>query len=130
MSVDTIQLTITDEAAKQLKTLKEEQNQPAAFLRVWVAGGGCSGLTYGMALDDTKEEGDMEILDKDITLVVDPQSAQYLSGSTIEYQKDILGGGFKVNNPNAKQSCGCGSSFTTEEHQQSEEKSCRGCRCN
>jgi iron-sulfur cluster assembly protein len=121
-------MNITEEAANNLKTLIAEGNQADAFLRVWVSGGGCSGLQYGMALDDQREEDDIEVRDRDITIVVDALSAKYLSGSTIEYKDDLLGGGYKVNNPNAKHSCGCGSSFSPEETP-GEEKGCQGCRC-
>jgi len=131
MSTETIQLTLTDEAAENLKSLIEETNRLGSFLRVWVAGGGCSGLSYGMALDDSKGEDDMVIEDKGVTIVVDALSAQYLGGSTIAFSNDLLGGGFKIENPSAKHSCACGSSFTpSEEQQQSEEQSCQGCRCN
>lgn len=132
MSANTIQLTLTEEAATELTSLIKDATE-GSFLRVWVAGGGCSGLSYGMALDDSREDDDLITEDRGITIVVDNLSAQYLGGSTIEYKDDdMLGGGFKINNPNnAKQSCGCGSSFTpNEEHQPSEEQSCQGCRCN
>lgn len=131
MSLTTINITLTEEAAQELTTLIQETNQPDSFLRVWVAGGGCSGLQYGMALDNNREEGDIEVRDKDITIVVDSLSAQYLEGATIQYRQDMLGGGFKIENPNAKHSCGCGSSFTPNDEEQSgEEQSCQGCKCN
>ena len=130
MSVDTIQITITDEAAENLKSLIAENTDEGSFLRVWVAGGGCSGLQYGMALDNTEEENDIVTTDKGIKIVIDSLSAQYMGGSTIEYKDDLLGGGFKVSNPNAKHSCGCGSSFTPDDEQrQGEEQSCQGCKC-
>jgi len=124
-----IELTLTEEAAENLKHLISETNQDGSFLRVWVAGGGCSGLQYGMALDTSRDENDIAVEDKDITIVVDSLSAQYLGGSTIEYHDDLMGGGFKIQNPNAKASCGCGSSFTPKDEQQSEESGCQGCRC-
>lgn len=113
MSANTIQLTLTEEAATELTSLIKDAAE-GSFLRVWVAGGGCSGLSYGMALDDSKEDDDLITEDRGVTIVVDNLSAQYLGGSTIEYKDDMLGG-FKVNNPNAKQSCGCSNSFSVED---------------
>jgi iron-sulfur cluster assembly accessory protein len=127
-STQTFNMNITEEAATELKSLMIDEGQPNAFLRVWVSGGGCSGLQYGMALDPEREEDDIEVKDRDITIVVDTLSAQYLGGSTIEYHDDQLGGGFKVNNPNAKRSCGCGSSFSPDETP-TENPGCQGCRC-
>lgn len=123
MSANTIQLTLTEEAATELTSLIKDATE-GSFLRVWVAGGGCSGLSYGMALDDSKEDSDLITEDRGVTIVVDNLSAQYLGGSTIEYQEDLLGGGFKINNPNAKNTCGCSSSFSTEDESL---KKCNGC---
>lgn len=83
---------------------------------MWVAGGGCSGLSYGMALDDNPpEEGDNIYSVGAIKVYVDPLSLRYMEGSTIDFVDDNFGGGFKVENPNAVSSCGCGSSFKTED---------------
>ena len=83
-----------------------------------------------MALDTNKEDGDIKTIDREITIIVDSLSAQYLDGAVIQYKNDLLGGGFKIENPNIKHSCGCGSSFTPNEEQQSgEEQSCKGCKC-
>lgn len=110
----TADITLTERAASELKGLLEENNKTDAALRVWVAGGGCSGLQYGMALDDP-EEGDVVMTDKGIKIVVDPMSLRYMTGAIVDYVDDSLGGGFKIENPNAVKSCGCGSSFSTEE---------------
>lgn len=113
-STQEFQIYITEEAAKNVIDLITETGLDNSFLRVWVAGGGCSGLQYGMAFDTNIDNDDIKIVDKNIDIVVDNISAVYLSGSTIEYDENEMGGGFKVNNPNAQNSCGCGSSFNTE----------------
>lgn len=111
-------ITLSDRAAKELKELLESENKTGAALRVWVAGGGCSGLTYGIALDENApEEGDQEYEDHGIRILVDGLSLQYMEGSCVDYVDDSMGGGFKVDNPNAVSTCGCGSSFQTEEGQ-------------
>jgi iron-sulfur cluster assembly protein len=110
-----VPITLTDKAITELKDLMASQEKTDAALRVWVAGGGCSGLSYGMALDDGEpEEGDNVYTQDDVKVYVDPLSLQYMDGSTVDYVDDVLGGGFKIDNPNAVQSCGCGSSFQTE----------------
>lgn len=109
-------INLSDRAAAELKGLMEEQQKTESALRVWVAGGGCSGLSYGMALDDAEpEEGDVVLSDKGVKIFVDSLSLKYMTGSVVEYVDDHLGGGFKIENPNAVRSCGCGSSFSTED---------------
>ena len=106
---ETQQLSLTDRAAEELRSLMTEQGKSDSALRVWVAGGGCSGLSYGMALDDAEcEEGDQVLTDKGIRIYVDTLSLKYMNGSVVEYVDDKLGGGFKIENPNAVKSCGCG----------------------
>ena len=122
------QVTLSERAATELKSLIEENNKQNAALRVWVAGGGCSGLQYGMALDDEKpEEGDVVLSDQGVTIYVDSMSLRYMTGSVVDYVDDTLGGGFKIENPNATKSCGCGSSFSTEEEGMEGLNSGRGC---
>lgn len=112
----TPEITLTDKAASEIKDLLQEQGKPDAGLRVWVAGGGCSGLQYGMAIDDGEaEEGDKVFDHLGVKIMVDSMSASYMAGSVVDYVDDVLGGGFKIENPNATRSCGCGSSFATEE---------------
>lgn len=112
----TAEITLTERAATEVKSLIEEQARPGAALRVWVAGGGCSGLQYGMALDDAEpEEGDRILEDQGVRIFVDSLSLSYMSGSVVDFVEDVLGGGFKIENPNATRSCGCGSSFATED---------------
>lgn len=109
-------ITLTDRAAAELKELMQSQSKTDAALRVWVAGGGCSGLSYGMALDDGQpEEGDQIFGQDGIKVYIDGMSLQYMEGSVVDYVEDMMGGGFKIENPNAVSSCGCGSSFQTEE---------------
>ena len=120
-------ITLTDKAVTELKDLMASQEKSGAALRVWVAGGGCSGLSYGMALDDGEpEEGDNVYTQDEVKVYVDPLSLQYMDGSTVDYVDDVLGGGFKIDNPNAVQSCGCGSSFQTEDGQGGGCASCSG----
>lgn len=110
------EITLTERAAQEIKSLLEEQGKPEAALRVWVAGGGCSGLQYGMAIDDQDpEEGDNILSDQGVRILVDPLSLSYMAGSIVDFVDDPLGGGFKIENPNATRSCGCGSSFATED---------------
>jgi iron-sulfur cluster assembly protein len=111
-------ITLTSRAASELKDLIAAQENPCAALRVWVAGGGCSGLSYGMALDESEpEQGDNVFEDSGVRIYVDPMSLGYMDGSVVDFVDDDLGGGFKIENPNAVGSCGCGSSFKTEESQ-------------
>ena len=121
-------ITLTDRAAKELRILMESEQKSSAALRVWVAGGGCSGLTYGMALDDNApEEGDQQYEHDGVKIYVDSMSLQYMDGASVDYVDDAMGGGFKIENPNATQSCGCGSSFQTEDSQASEGGGCGSC---
>lgn len=108
-------ITLTPRAATELKDLLQSQDQAESGLRVWVQGGGCSGLSYGMALDsETPDEADQIFEHDGIKIYVDPLSLGYMDGSSVDYVDDVLGGGFKIENPNATSSCGCGSSFKTE----------------
>ncbi len=111
-------ITLSPRAAQELKDLFQSENKTGAALRVWVAGGGCSGLTYGIALDENEpEDGDQQFEDLGIRILVDGMSLQYMDGACVDYVDDSMGGGFKVENPNATSTCGCGSSFQTEEGQ-------------
>ncbi len=107
------------------------QNKGSSALRVWVAGGGCSGLSYGMALDDNEPEADDQVFEQDgVKLFVDSTSLGFMSGSIVDYIDDVLGGGFKIENPNAVSSCGCGSSFKTEGSEGAASGGCGGgCGC-
>lgn len=128
-------VTLTDRAAIELTTLLSENGKTEAALRVWVQGGGCSGLSYGMAIDDGEPEaGDQILTDKSIRIFVDEMSLRYMTGSVVDYVDDVLGGGFKIENPNATKSCGCGSSFAAGEEgmeglDTGKQGGCGGCGC-
>ena len=106
-------ITITDKAAEKVKTLLQEKGAESGALRVFVAGGGCSGYQYGMALAPQAEEDDLVVEQGGVRLLVDPESAPLLSGAEIDYVDDIMKSGFTIFNPNAVKSCACGSSFDT-----------------
>ena len=104
-------ITITENAsAKVAELIKEEEN--VAGLRIFVQGGGCSGMQYGFAFEQTFEEDDFIVDQNNVKFVVDAMSMQYLSGATIDYKEDFEGSQFVIQNPNAQTSCGCGSSFS------------------
>lgn len=108
-------LTITPAAAQKLVKLLAEKNIPDYGLRVFVAGGGCSGMQYGMAFEQTAREFDAVVELHGVRLFVDPTSAQYLADATIDYVDNLMGGGFRIDNPNAVSTCGCGHSFRTQD---------------
>jgi iron-sulfur cluster assembly protein len=109
-------ISLTDNAAQEVRDILEQQGNPEGVaLRIYVSGGGCSGLQYGMALDENVEEGDQFFEDKGVNVVIDPMSLRYIVGSVVDYVTTPMGGGFKVENPNATKSCGCGSSFSAGE---------------
>jgi iron-sulfur cluster assembly accessory protein len=120
-------LSISEEAAGRLLTMMREKELTGYALRVFVAGGGCSGLQYGMTFDDELREGDTEFTAHEMRVLVDPMSANYLRGATVDYVDTLMGGGFKIDNPNAVSSCGCGHSFRTEEGDESAEGEGGGC---
>ncbi len=114
-TVETINLT--DAAVNTVKTLLEQKEVPNHGLRVFVSGGGCSGLQYGMALEAEPRPYDHVIEKSGVKVFVDPTSMMYLNDATIDYEDSIMGGGFKIENPNAVSSCGCGTSFKTADNQ-------------
>ena len=99
-------------AAAKVRELITEEGNPALKLRVYIQGGGCSGFQYGFEFDEQQGEDDMAIVTDDITLLVDPLSLQYLMGAQVDYSESLHGAQFVIRNPNAKTTCGCGSSFT------------------
>ncbi len=105
-------LTITPAAGDKVRELLEQENDPSLALRIFVAGGGCSGLQYGMTLDE-EQEGDTVITQGEFKVLVDEMSLGYINGSEVDYVDSLMGAGFTVNNPNAVSSCGCGHSFKT-----------------
>lgn len=105
-------IQVSDSAVVKVKRLIEEEENQALMLRVFVTGGGCSGFQYGFTFDEKVNEGDTSIERDGVKFVVDPMSFQYLAGSEIDYQENLQGAQFVINNPNAKTTCGCGSSFS------------------
>ncbi|PKG99928.1 iron-sulfur cluster insertion protein ErpA [Paraglaciecola sp. MB-3u-78] len=105
-------IEFSDAAARKVKTLVEEEENPNLKLRVYVTGGGCSGFQYGFTFDEKVNEGDTTIDKYEVTLVVDPMSLQYLVGGEVDYTEGLEGSRFLVTNPNATTTCGCGASFT------------------
>lgn len=106
-------LTITDKAAEKAKALMTDRGMETAALRVFVAGGGCSGYQYGMAIAQEADDGDIVIEHSGVRLLVDPDSAPLLQGAEIDYIDDLMKSGFTIFNPNAVRSCACGHSFST-----------------
>jgi iron-sulfur cluster insertion protein len=102
---------LTDSAVGKLKELIEQEGNPDLMLRVFVAGGGCSGFQYGFTFDENRQETDTVIEKGGVTILVDMMSIQYLMGANIDYKEDLEGAQFMINNPNATTTCGCGSSF-------------------
>ena len=106
-------LNFTDAAAAKVAELIREEANPNLKLRVFVQGGGCSGFQYGFTFDEAVEEGDTQVNNQGVTLLIDPMSVQYLLGAEIDYREDLEGAQFVIRNPNASTTCGCGSSFNT-----------------
>ena len=118
-------ITITDKAAELVKNTMAEIETEDPHLFIYVAGGGCSGLQYGMAVSEGEPEiDDVVVYDNGVKIVVAGDSAKYLDGAVINYKEDGLMSGFKIENPNAEKSCGCGSSFSVEGETYD---SCGGC---
>jgi len=106
-------LKITESAASRMMELLAEEGQTSTTrVRVFVQGGGCSGMEYGFTFDDAQNEDDWEIPAGTATVLVDSMSMQYLESAEIDYVEDLTGARFKINNPNAQTTCGCGSSFS------------------
>jgi iron-sulfur cluster assembly protein len=107
-------VTLTETAAREIKTIIEQQELDAAKvrLRVGVKGGGCSGFSYLLDLTETTKETDELFEQHGVGIICDPKSLLYLNGTTVDFKDEVMGRGFVFNNPNATSSCGCGSSFT------------------
>ena len=109
-------VTLTEAAVRQIKRNMARSGNEGKVLRLGVKGGGCSGLSYVMAFEDAAGAGDHAWDADGLSVVVDPKSARFLAGTTLDYSvKNLMEGGFVFHNPNATRSCGCGSSFSTEE---------------
>ena len=106
-------ITLTSSAAQEVKRLMEKEQKSNLGLRLGVKGGGCSGLSYVLALEEAAPKPLDSVFEQDgIKLLVDAKSQLYLDGTTVDYKNSLMGGGFEFQNPNAKKSCGCGTSFT------------------
>jgi len=124
-TVETIHLT--EAAVTTVHNLLIEKNVPDYGLRVFVSGGGCSGMQYGMALEAEARPYDHVIEQGGVKVYVDPTSMMYLNQATIDYEESLMGGGFKIENPNAVSACGCGSSFKTAESTGAASGGCSSC---
>lgn len=109
MPVKELGLNLTDVAAGKIQSILQERSVPNHGLRVFVTGGGCSGLQYGMAIESEERESDQIIHVSGVKLYVDPASAEYLAGATIDYEESLMSSGFRIDAPNAVSTCGCGS---------------------
>jgi len=107
-------IVLTDTATTKVRELLDAEDQPELSLRVAVRPGGCSGLSYEMFFDSERADDDIEAIygDGAVRVVVDPASAQYLDGASLDYKDGLQGAGFTINNPNAQRTCGCGQSFS------------------
>jgi len=105
-------LVFTDAAARKVGDLIRGEGNPKLMLRVFVQGGGCSGLQYGFEFDEQTQDGDTCVENQGVKLLVDPMSVQYLSGAEIDYREGLDGAQFVIRNPMATTTCGCGSSFS------------------
>jgi iron-sulfur cluster insertion protein len=99
-------------AVTKLRDLVAEEGNPNLMLRVFVQGGGCSGMSYGFTFDEVQNEDDFDFAYEDVKVLIDSMSMQYLQGASIEYKEDLMGASFVINNPQAQTTCGCGSSFS------------------
>ena len=104
-------LTITENATAKIVEVIQEEGNPELKLRMYVQGGGCSGMSYGFTLDEVQNEDDWVIPAGSATVLVDSMSMQYITGAEVDFKDDLSGSQFVINNPNAQTTCGCGSSF-------------------
>ncbi len=111
MSSNQAPIEFTDSAAAKVAGLIDEEGNPGLKLRVYITGGGCSGFQYGFTFDEEVAEDDTVIEKNGVTVLVDSMSIQYLTGAEIDYKEDLSGARFVIRNPNARTTCGCGSSF-------------------
>jgi iron-sulfur cluster assembly accessory protein len=107
-------VTITNKAAEKVAEFMKQEGNTGLYLRVYVSGGGCSGLSYGMGFEEKPDEDDSVIEQNGVKVLVDTYSQRHLNGANIDYVESLMGSGFKINNPNVTKSCSCGHSFSTE----------------
>jgi iron-sulfur cluster assembly protein len=106
-------ITLTDKAASKIKDILKSEHKEGSALRLGIKGGGCSGYTYTLNIEDNKSTDDQIFEDKEVQIIVDPKSYIYLNGTELDYKDSLTDSGFTFNNPNVTRSCGCGSSFQT-----------------
>ena len=111
-------INVTANATEVVRKLLVDKNVPDYGLRVFVSGGGCSGMQYGMALEAEARPYDHVVENDGVKIFIDPTSMMYLNGATVDYEDSIMGGGFKIDNPNAASACGCGTSFKAKDGQE------------
>lgn len=116
VAVESSLVQLTDQAVSELRKVIAEEGRTDLGLRVFVSPGGCSGLSYGMSLEEQSDDGDFVITQDGLNVIVDEFSANFVKGSQIDFVKGLMGAGFTVQNPNAKKSCACGQSFDTGEN--------------
>jgi iron-sulfur cluster insertion protein len=112
LDAESAPLFFSNAAAGKVRELIAEEGNPDLKLRVYISGGGCSGFQYGFTFDEARTDDDLAVDNGGVTLLVDPLSLQYLAGAEIDYTESLTGAQFVIRNPNAKTTCGCGSSFT------------------
>jgi iron-sulfur cluster assembly protein len=125
LTEQTAVVTLTEAAATKLRTIMTEKNLADYGLRVFVAGGGCSGFQYGMTFDNNPRDIDIVFEESGLRVIVDPRSVEYIAGANIDYVDSLMGGGFQIENPNAVSTCGCGQSFRTKD--ENGEEAAGGC---
>jgi len=107
-------VTVTPKAAEKVAEFMKQEGNSNLYLRVYVSGGGCAGLSYGMGFEEKPDEDDTVIEQNGVKLLLDSDSQRYLRDANIDYIESLMGSGFKINNPNVTKSCSCGHSFSTE----------------
>lgn len=108
-------ISFSDNAASKVRDLIDEEGNPNLQLRIYVSGGGCSGFQYGFAFEESAGEADIVVEKLGVRVLIDPVSLQYLAGAEVDFQDGLDGSRFVIKNPNAKSTCGCGSSFSMGE---------------
>ena len=105
---------VTLKAAEKVMEFMKQEGKDNLYLRVYVTGGGCSGLSYGMGFEENPDEDDKVLEQNGVKILVDNYSQKYLKGANVDYIESLMGSGFKISNPNVTKSCSCGHSFSTE----------------
>lgn len=125
--LETELVNVTPAAAGAVQELMTKRNLTGYGLRIFISGGGCSGFQYGLALEDNVRESDMAYEVNGVKIVIDEVSINYLRGAQIDYVDELMGSGFKITNPNAQSTCGCGQSFRTSDDESASGGGCSGC---